>query len=897
MRCLSPSVLPLLRGAALAALGLASGCQRPSAAGEPARFTVAATAQPATESLRYNRLLVWQPADSSLAELNPPRFCWPHEPTILPEAGLPAGHLPPRRYAFQIARNRQFTDLLLDVPETPYNFYNAIGPLPEGERLFWRVGYFHPERGALEWQRTRDFTIRYGVRKWDRAGLAAPHFRYCGHPRIIFTPDNLQALRKLHKTDPHSRLIRDHALELAEADLSASWFVDFPRSDSIPENRLRERYPDLPRSLDPDGGGDSYMLIFDRLANMAFAWMLTGDRRFLPVKDRFLALAEIPRGGPTSPSGAGGSEDYGPVIEYLALAYDWLHHEYSPAERERLLAGLAWRVEHIVNSYSWRSEGGRRVSPHSIAVAGSSHPFENLNTCYPAGLAAYEAGGAFRTAYELGAHYLSGVNSPFGQDAWNEGPGYGLSKFKWMMYAVSYFDLTLAGAHFGLNPFLTEIGEFFTRVAVLGMPHLSFGNIGQMEPYYLNNRVSSFRQLAYLTGERRFLTSWEDALRRLEAIGYPTHRQFSRPWIEYALPQCYPEPSRDEPQPRARLFPDGGWVSASNLYPGKLDHWPDNLGMVFHARPRGGFNHSFYGDNSFQLYGFGENLTHAGGSTMNGDRHAHHSMAQNLVLVDGLGQAQPSHIRAESFRKELFPPWFARVARFGEQAGTVYLKGEAAGAYVRFPQRYFEFWGRLGDETHNPYDERDVSYLERADRHLLFVDGRYFVMLDELAVSRQRRPEGSRFSWLYHVLQDVPLSWDQSSQSFRYRVGAANVLVQLASSLPFEFEDRQKEQGLVNPLTGEDYRPWAKPVTRYDNRRSGPYPETVTHNLWVTNREPSHAVRYLAVIYPWLEGSPAPEIEVLDELTVRVRAGDRTDLVSFDPAAHPEATVAVELEP
>jgi hypothetical protein len=852
------------------------------------------------ESMLYSRCLTWRPGDRDKAALNPPRFSWPYEPEIIPEE-LPEGSrgLPVRSFSFQVALDPGFDSLLVDIRETPFNFYNTIAPFPEGRAIYWRAGYYNPrDKSSLEWRKTRTFTVQQGAATWDRSPLARPGFTAGNHPRIIYTRNNLGELRDLYRSNPRSSEIREDVLSKAGSDLGADWFIGFPEDDSVPEDSLRELFHDLPSKLDPDGGDLPYLFMFERLTNMAFAWVLTGEQRYLAVIDRFVALASYPPGGPTSPEGIGGSEDYGVVTEFLSLFYDWFYDELSPDLRKEVLAGLRWRTDHIVNSYSWHQRKGKVVYPYSIAVAGSSHPYENINTAFPAGLAAYEEGGVFRTTYDLAVNFLTGVSNCFGpEDAWNEGPGYGTSKYKWLIDATCYYDMTLENAGFGKNPFLHAIGDFFTRAEPLGLPHLSFGNIGIMEPYYLGNRLSTFRKLAYLTGNRLFLENWEDTIRRTAQIGYSSHRKFFRPWIEYALPYLCGEPvAPAEKPPMSRLFADGGWVAASTRYAGKLDNYPESLGIIFHARPRGAFNHSFYGDNSFQIYAYGRNVTHAGGSTQNGDRHGHHSMSQNIVLVDGLGQSQPSHTRMSSFRKSLHNPWNARIARYSEQDGTVYFKGEAANAYIRFPHRTVEFWGELGDGKVFPYRDGDLSYLEQADRHVVFVDGRYFVMLDELAVSESQRPQGSRFSWLYHVLQDVPLHWDKDTQTFSYTVdGVSTVVRQVSLAEPIAFEDRKGADGLINPLTGEDYREFAKKITLYDKTYTGPYPETVTHNIWITNREPAHRMRFVTVIYPYKEGSDIPRIERVDDLTVRVSCGGNSETVTFDPEAHPQAEVQVGL--
>jgi len=175
------------------------------------------------------------------------------------------------------------------------------------------------------------------------------------------------------------------------------------------------------------------------------------------------------------------------------------------------------------------------------------------------------------------------------------------------------------------------------------------------------------------------------------------------------------------------------------------------------------------------------------------------------------------------------------------------------------------------------------------------VDGRYFVMLDDLEVSDEK-PEGSLFSWLYHVLQDVPLDWDAGTQKFTYTIEDVTTVVQIiGKDIPLEFENRKKEQGLINPLTGEDYNGWVKPIENYNRNYIGPYPDKVTHNIWITNRESQRKMHFLAVIYPYREGTPAPVIERLDDLSVRVSCGAKSETVTFAPATRPQSDIQVEL--
>jgi hypothetical protein len=159
------------------------------------------------------------------------------------------------------------------------------------------------------------------------------------------------------------------------------------------------------------------------------------------------------------------------------------------------------------------------------------------------------------------------------------------------------------------------------------------------------------------------------------------------------------------------------------------------------------------------------------------------------------------------------------------------------------------------------YQQRDASHLRRFIRHVLFLRQRYFVLFDDLQATKP-----ARFTWLYHVLPESPFHLEGAS--VRYAVGDVNVLATHAAyPQQLEVQDRQGEEAMVNPFTGEDYRAERKP---------GPL---CAHNLWVTNRAPKAEHHFLVVIYPYRAGEPLPRVERLDDWTVRVEG----DVVSFRP--------------
>jgi len=484
------------------------------------------------------------------------------------------------------------------------------------------------------------------------------------------------------------------------------------------------------------------------------------------------------------------------------------------------------------------------VRPASLSGCLSSHQFEGSMDSAAMGLALYEHSDIGREWLDLMLNYLIGVTNGFGFDeAWNEGPGYGNSKMKWLMNASIYFDTALPELHLGQNPYYRTIGDFFSRVTPVGLPHSPWGNGAGNQAYQRGGRLANFRKLAYLTGEGRFLANWEESGGR-ESSSF-------RPFIEYVLPHYYERPEPEFEEDPVRLFPIDGWVTASSRPPSSADGFKEAVGIIFQSRPRGGYSHSFNSDNSFQIHAYGQQINHGGGSTTNQDAYAYHTMSHNTILVDGLGQAQTTRGQSE--------PYYARVVGFQRGPDYVYFAGDATRAYPRTPGNY----ARWGLPLADVYQQRDCSHLQRFVRHVLFLRNRCFVIFDDLKASRP-----ARFTWLYHILPGAPFALDPATLTARYQVGDVRVaLAHVANRDALELDDRRGLDALVNPFTNEDYREFRKGDL------------LCAHNLWITNREAQEEFCFLSVIYPVAPGQDDPEIERLDDRTVRVD----DDVVSFDP--------------
>lgn len=810
---------------------------------ETARFG-AETLLPDDERTHFSRAVNFAPGDGEKVTLNPPRFRWRYHPSVPGKGGDFV-------FTFQVSRDADCNNPLLDV-ETDVNFYNTMAPFEGEGPFYWRIGYKEgdEEGPPKQWSEVRSFTISADAEKWDRSMLAEPDVASKGHPRILFSRKTLPLLRRLVRENEDSRAVFEKTRNDAEKALQSDWWNDVPESDN---NRAKATYLEMARNL----------------ALVAFVWRVTGDEKFAGVRERALRIARYPKGGRASPEGAGGesNEDSTQITEFLALLYDWLHEDLSEEERKDFAHSLEWRIDHFVNDFAWhrKHKGGLIVHGSSLATTAASHAFEGFFDTFPAALAAYEESEVARLCFRIGVNYMVGVGSAHGFDeGWNEGPGYGNSKWAWYVNAMSYLDSVFPEFEAGRNPWLKRLGEYFRLQTPVGLRHAPWGHGSNRAGYYESGHFRSYRKLAFLTGDGRFLSNWAQ-------YGGDVNRHLYRPWIECALPLWRKRPEPVVEEDAVVLFPRAGWVMAMSGPPSDPDTYNKGAGMIFCCRPRGAYSHSFNSDNSFHLFGYGKDLSHAAGSGEY-EPHAFHSMSHNTILVDGLGQAQP--------RDEQKLPYYGRIIAFGEKGDCAYWCGDATLCYPREPLEVRHWWGKLS----NIYRNRALPYLRQVNRHVLFMRRKYFVILDNLAAD-----EPAKWTWLYHVLDADEMRLDEESGSFYYRMDDVEVRVDhLSGKGEIELMNQEGRRGFVNPLTNEDYE-------NDRGRARGERRMTAGHNLWLSTKDKHKTWRFLCVIYPLQKDGPRPSVKRLDDSTLQVTAGGETDVISFDGKSRRKANVIVDL--
>ncbi|MFC1607672.1 heparinase II/III family protein, partial [Candidatus Latescibacterota bacterium] len=512
-------------------------------------------------------------------------------------------------------------------------------------------------------------------------------------------------------------------------------------------------------------------------------------------------------------------------------------------------------------------DGRHYVHRSSLATSGESHAYEGFWDTFPAALAIYEEADIAKTCFHLGVNWMVGVSSSHGFDeGWTEGPGYSNSKFKWMLNGMLYLDSVFPEFEANKNPWLISIGEWFRRVTPVGLKHAPWGHQSNNRGYYEWGRASNFRRYAYFMGDGVLLRNWR------ETTGPDGINELSfRPWTECLARAFYGVPEESYESDPVGVFPLGGWVMAGTQPPSSPDCYKKSVGMIFQCRPVGAYSHGFASENSFHIYGYGEDLSYASG-TSEYEPHAFHTMSHNTIMIDGMGQSQPRFLEK---------PRVGYLRAFQRGDGYVYWAGDATNAYPNHPlKRSGGWWGTLDPI----YNERDVSYLQRYIRHVVFLRGKYFIIYDDLACDKP-----AQYSWLYHILPGDPVEYDRASGTFDYKVGDVPVrIVHIANRGDLDYIDMQGLDGFKNPLTGEDY-----------TEKLGRLPGGVRnkehlagHNIYLSNRTKQRDFHFLAVIAPIKQGDDFPEIKRLDDKTVSVDG----DIISFDPSTKHNADIVVDVE-
>ncbi|NOZ23134.1 MAG: DUF4962 domain-containing protein [Planctomycetes bacterium] len=645
-----------------------------------------------------------KPVNGQIVRMNPPDMVWP------PQDGV-------QEYALQLSQDASFpNEQTITIAKLSRHYYNHRQVLAPGE-WFWRFRGTDLFGRPMKWSKTRRFIIPADAIRFPVPSVDELVARVKKHPRVFTAPDKLDEFRRR----------ADGAAAFMWPSFQR-WVDNYLGKELRPEPE-KKKFPKTPM-----GRGEQHVYCMrvvnghtmhntTRMANTAFAYLVTGERKYADEAKRiatFLATWDI--------KGATGyhyqDQSFRDIVWKMAVTYDCIYDTLSDQEKKLLQDAIKARASILYQDFALDA---KPIDKYPF----DSHGITSLGFLAIISVATLgdipEAEEWFRFTIPL---YIN-MYPPWGgaDGGWSQGVSYWKWSCRYGMVAVDPIKTAL-GVDPYEKPWPRENGWFplYFHSPFCKRAHFGDGNIS---PVNISDKVN-VAHWAALYGNRYL--KWFGAM-----IDRPlwTTDLYAYTWFDTALK---PKPPVDVPQ--GKRLRDVGWVA---MHSDLAD--PDDIMLMFKSSWYGSFNHSHADQNHFVIYAYGEPLViDAGYYDWYGSPHHYGytitTQAHNTLLIDGQGQVD-RQITAKG-----------KVTDFYTGPGFDYGAGDASEAYPK--------------------------PLEKFLRHFLFVGRRYFVVWDEITT---RKP--CKLQWLLHSLEKMDV--DSEKQEVTIARGGAKLLAKLVSNGKLDF--------------------------------------------------------------------------------------------------------------
>ncbi len=518
------------------------------------------------------------------------------------------------------------------------------------------------------------------------------------------------------------------------------------------------------------------------------------------------------------------------TLHALVFAYDWLHEGMTATQQQATQSRLAQRLDTLFTVM--RSRLTLETAPRP--ADGLSHPLRYLSTLGHAAMALW---GHHRPAQDQLAWILAFYQHRFpvwgGDDGgWSEGLEYHSSGLSQHLRLLE--DLSTIGVSGPLaRPFWRNTGYFLANF----LPPYESSSFSDLPapPRPTAGRRLLLDKLARLNRDGQLLTLAERYGNTLPAgIDYYQYGAVDSIFHVWRTSlQARLQAESIEALPRSRHFQDVGWVSMQSGW----DTRGDTIMLGFKSSPFGSVSHGFADQNAFVINAFRHAMAISTGmrdwfGSPHYENWTRATRSNNAVLVNG--QGAPVHDAGAT----------GRIVRFVSGRNTDFVTGDASPAYRQIARKVL--------------------------RHIVFVDRRYFVMLDEISSDA-----AATHQWLLHA--PVPMQLDNQAARFDIRLDRTGLRASLVTPPPDKLQLSQSDH--------HDPRPQA--------------PATAVPAQWhgtAECREPSKERKFLACLYPWQGSAPTDAVQAAPAtIGNALRMGGDTVLMS-DEAIGRTVTPSHELD-
>ena len=693
--------------------------------------------------------LLHYPEDGAEVKVNPPGFTW-------------TAHQRAADYRFVLYRGALGKEIYLSLMDLRSTVVALEAPLEPGE-YSWLVVYRDSAWKVIGRSRLRSFVVRKGLETLVMPDIARVRERLKGvRPRIFLTP---AAVARIEAAIAEQRLpFWELFRTLADYALNEELYPEpAPYKDRVFE------VSEWRRIYTPGKVGSAHAV------RLALAWRLTGEERYLEAAKKWLVhLAGWDPRGTTSHNlrlrdGSHGNDEASmPMLERMAIAYDWLADELDRPEKELIIGSLLERGNQVLDllkrkdflSNPWSNHEGRVLA--FLGLAGLSllgelpeaeSWLEYVLRCY---LTSYPSWGSDDGGWAQGLNYWSAYV------LW-------LSGFADALRQVTEIDIYK-------KPFFKNNGYFAVYFHPPYAGRGGFGDGGEGAPNLYEKLLLQKFALAFrdpvLLWQAENIDYDDSHVSRLQVL--PEKMDWKEWFIEDVVAVISAVPAGFTPRspaglPRAKWLKDIGWAAMhSDLGNAENDVW-----VLFKSSRFGSYSHSHADQNSFQVNAYGEALLiDSGYYPWYGSPHHNlwnrQTRAHNAILINGRGQASSSMASRGA------------IEYFEHSGALTVVTGECAAAYNLAPhESVISQWQEHLAEPMPPMEPEALV----VRRTLAFAGDKNQPWIAVHDYLKTESPAG--FDYLLHALEQMEL--DRENQRVFVNSGDVGLDIHFLSGVGLDF--------------------------------------------------------------------------------------------------------------